>query len=303
MKSFWNRLWFEPASPVNLGVCRALIFTAYLIRYLAVPLNVSEFALMSSEFWKPLPVLGFFVPPLATAFWLRAFETAWFVALALSALGLFTRLSTALAFLLGAYLLWIPHNFGKLHHNDMITVLVTGVLMFSRCGEAWSLDRFFENHRRKKSGRPPETVAPSGEFTWPVRLVWLALATVFFAAGVSKLRHSGLAWITSDNLALMLIKANYMAYIDYPPLLPLGVPLGRLPWACHIIAAATMATELGFPLVLVSRRVRRVLVPVMFFVLIGIMLLFLPSFPELIACFVFFVPWENLKLRSRVAAA
>ena len=79
--------------------------------------------------------------------------------------------------------------------------------------------------------------------------------------------------------------------------------MGRLPWICHVIAAATMITELSFPLVLVSRRARSVLVPVMLFVLIGIMLLFLPSFPELIACFVFFVPWENLKLRGRVAVS
>ena len=46
-----------------------------------------------------------------------------------------------LAFVFGLYRLGLPHNFGKVHHFDAMIVLVLGVMVFARLGDAWSLDR------------------------------------------------------------------------------------------------------------------------------------------------------------------
>jgi len=35
------------------------------------------------------------------------------------------------------------------------------------------------------------------------------MAFIFGAAGISKLRHSGLDWIGSDNLSLLLLRQQY----------------------------------------------------------------------------------------------
>ncbi len=286
--------WFEPTTPMTLGICRLVIFSVFLARYLVMPLNVSGYQAMSHSFWMPLPLLSAIQVPLLPGEWLRTLEWVWLAALGLSGIGLLTRLSTTLAFLLGTYLLWLPHNFGKLHHMDAIMVLVMGIMALSHCGDGWSVDRLIERARRRIS--PPSTFPGlSGEYRWPIRAVWLAMALVFFAAGVSKLRNSGLEWAFSDNLALMLIKANALAYTGVAPPLPWGLYLGQQAWLCQLLAAATLIGELAYPLALLSRRARWILVPGIFLIQIGIFLLFVPAFVELIACHVFWVPWDRVQ--------
>jgi hypothetical protein len=106
----------------------------------------------------------------------------WKVSLLASALGLFTRASTT--WRSGwAVLLGLPHNFGKTHHFDALVVLVLGVMMLARAGDAYSLDRRF-------FARGPAP-APSGEYRWPVRAAWLLMSLVFCSAGFAKLRNGG----------------------------------------------------------------------------------------------------------------
>ena len=126
---------------------------------------------------------------------LAVLQVIWKAALLLSCLGLFTRLSTATSFLLGAYLLGLPHNFGKTDHYDAVLVLILSIMACSRCGDSWSAHRLLSASRRRAVERPV-----SGEYTWPIRLAQVMLSLVFFAAGVAKLRHAGLAWIASDKL-------------------------------------------------------------------------------------------------------
>lgn len=298
LKVWWLGLWFESATPTNLAVCRILIFAMFLIRYLVLPLKTGSFPEMSDAFFKPVPLLGHFMVPILPGGWLWVMEILWLIALGLSSLGLMTRLNTSISFWFGFYLMWIPHNFGKLHHTDMVTILVLGILMFSRCGDALSLDSLI---RRRRSPKPVENPPVSGEYTWPIRLVWLVMVTIFFAAGIAKLRHSGLAWVFSDNMAVKLIKMNFMAYIDYPPLLPWGLYLGRHVGISQALAGITLLAELTYPLVLFSRAARRILAPTMFLVFLGSTLIFLPSFVELLVCHVFYVPWDRLGrwIRSR----
>jgi len=134
----------------------------------------------------------------------------------------------------------------------------------------------------------------SGEYTWPLRMVWVVMALVFFAAGVSKLRHSGLAWITSDTLALNLIMNNYFSNSTEDPLTTWRLSLARHRGVCHMFAATTMTLELGFPLALVSRTARCLAVPGAISMLLGIRLLLGPAFQLFALCYVFWVPWDRV---------
>jgi len=126
---------------------------------------------------------------------------------------------------------------------------------------------------------------------------------VFFCAGASKLRTSGLAWIFSDTMAIFLVQAQYH-FGNAVPLTDLGLVIARHPWLCHALAAAAIACEVGYPLALVSRWARVVAVPGTLAMQIGIRVLLGPTFLHMMACNVFWVPWERLlRAAQRRAAA
>lgn len=285
----WRHFWFAPTRPTNLGVCRALFCGLLLLLYWRY--DFSLWTEVSHVFWKPTGLFKYLHLPVLSAPVLVVLQIVWKGALALSCIGLWTRVSTAVGFLLGAYLLGLPHCFGKIHHNEGLVLCVLVVLAFSRCGDGWSVDRLLGAARRGTD--PP----PSAEYTWPIRLVCVLLALVFFAAGIAKLRHSGPAWIASDNLALMLIQNHYHK-VRTDPLTSWGLDLAQYGWLCRLLAAATVLIEVGYPLALVSRTARWVVVPGACLMLVGIRLLLGPAFEQFLMCSLFWVPWERAGLRA-----
>jgi hypothetical protein len=282
-RAHWRAFWFAPASPVNLAACRLLFFAALAVLY--APVDLHAWGDVAPVFWRPpwsFAVLG--LPVLPTAH-LRILAWTWKLALVTASLGLATRVSTALAFLLGFYLLGLPNGFGKIHHYDAIVVFTLAVLALARCGDALSLDRAL--------ARAPRNPAPSGEYTWPIRMVWLVMALSFFGAGTSKLHTSGPAWIFSDNLATFMLQAQY-GYGNAVPLTAVGVVLASHRWLCRTLAAATIAVEIGYPLALVSRRARAIVVPGALLMQIGIRVVIGPSFVAWMLCNVFWVPWDRV---------
>jgi hypothetical protein len=277
VRRLWERLWFEPARPLGLGVTRAVIFVGALWLY-----RRSDYAAYASV--SPLfSGASWFRPPIAPPEWMHAFRVVWIASLAFACVGLFTRVATAVAFVLGAYLLGIEGNFGRVHHNDLPMVIAFGVFAASRAGDAFSLDRL----RRRRDAEP------DAEYRWPLRAVQLTLVMVFFAAGVAKLRISGLEWVTSDNLRLRLIERSYGTF----PAPEHGLLLANSPLACHALAAATMLIELLYPLALVSRRARAVLVPASLLMLAGFAIFFGPRFTTFALLSAAWVPWDRIVVR------
>ena len=176
----WIRFWFEPTWPADLGLSRALFFGGLLLIYAGT--DFSAWGHVSPAFWMPLPLFeALHLRPLGRD-GLAIVQVVWRLALLTSAVGLQTRVSMWVAFALGFYLLGLPHNFGHTFHFDATLVVAMGVLACSRAGDAWSVDAM----------RDRRTTAPSGEYTWPLRAIWVAMALVFLAAGLAKLRFGGL---------------------------------------------------------------------------------------------------------------
>jgi hypothetical protein len=211
LRELWKRFWFEHATPLNLGSCRALFFGALFLFYL--PNDFSAWAGVESAFWKPIWLFSCLHLPVLSKNLLVIILVLWKLALGLSCIGLFTRLSTITSFILGIYLLGLPHNFGKTDHSDAILVFVFGIMALSQCGAALSVDRLVRMARRGSNPSAKQVVV-SDEYTWPVRVIWLVMSLIFLGAGMSKIRHSGIEWVTSDNMAILLVQANY----QYAPL-------------------------------------------------------------------------------------
>ena len=281
MISAWSRFWFKPSPPTDLGVSRVVFFAGVFAMYAAEDFRL--WGTVSGAFWLPLPLFTVLhLRPLSPDT-LGALQVLWRVALVASAVGLFTRTSMTIAAVLGMYLLGLPHNFGQTYHFDALLVIVLGVLACSRAGDACSIDAW-----RNSRGRPQ----PSGEYTWPIRAVWVAMSLVFFAAGLAKLRYGGLAWITSSNMSILLTRALYHVS-DADPLTRVGLWIAGHHWLASALAASAVITEVA----LVSRRARLILVPAAIAMLIAIRVMMGPTFGGFLVANVFWVPWQAILSR------
>jgi len=283
--SRWSDFWFTPTSPIDLGVSRFFFFGGVFAFYARE--DFRAWGAVSDAFWLPMPLFTVLhLTPLSPDL-LGVLQVVWRIALVLSAVGFFTRTSTIVASLLGVYLLGLPHNFGQTYHFDALLVIAMLVLACSRAGDAFSVDAWL-------NGDPgPER---SGEYTWPIRAIWVAMSLVFFAAGLAKLRYGGLEWITSSNMSILLTRALYHVS-DADPVTRAGLWIAGHPWLASAVAAAAVVTEVAFPAALFSRRARLVLVPAAVAMLVGIRLLMGPTFGGFLIANVFWVPWHALAAR------
>lgn len=286
MISRWSRFWFTPSSPLDLGVGRLLFFAGVFAIYARE--DFSAWGAVSDAFWLPLPLFTVLhLKPLVPDV-LQVLQVVWRASLLLSTVGLFTRASMAVASLLGVYLLGLPHNFGQTYHFDAVLVIAMGILACSRAADACSIDALL------KHDPPPRR---SGEYRWPIRAIWVTVSLVFFAAGLAKLRYGGLAWITSSNMSILLTRALYHVS-DADPLTGVGLRIAAHHWLASAVASAAVATEVAFPLALVSRRARMVLVPAAIGMLVTIRLLMGPTFGGFLVVNVFWVPWRAVMARA-----
>ncbi len=289
----WNRFWFAPGPAITLGVCRALFFG--LLFVWQWPHDFSPWGAYSPVFWMPVPLFKAAHIPAFSPQTIGWIQLMWKGSLLLSAVGLLTRPAMWVALACGTYLMGLPHNFGQTQHFDTLVVFATFALAASRAADACSLDSWLASRR---TARKPLRDDP--EYTWPIRFVWVAMALIFCAAGVSKLRHSGLEWIFSDNLALLLQRQQYHIS-DGEPLTRLGVVVARHPWMARAVALASVSIETLFPLALFSRYARYVLVPAGLGMLIGIRMLMGPTFEQFMLCYVFWVAWAEILASARAA--
>jgi len=169
-------------------------------------------------------------------------------------------------------------------------VFALWVMAFALAGDARSIDAALGR-------RAPEEVAKSalaGEYAWPIQAMWVVTALMFFGAGTSKLRHSGLEWAFSDNLRLLLVRAYYHVS-DGDPLTTFSLVVARHPWLTRAIAAGSLTLETCYIVTLFSRRLRPIIgvSGMMFFV--GIRALMGPTFETYLVCGLLLIPWYRLE--------
>lgn len=276
--------FFSPAAAGGLGACRFLFFAGLLA--LVASEDFSTWSTVARETFRPVYLFRRFGwKPIdgATVDWM---QVVWFASLVTSAVGLLTNLSVAVALCLGAYLLGLPSSFGKIGHGDGCLIITMFLLLISRCGDALSLDAWI-----KKRGHP-SSAAPSGEFHWPIVAVRVLLAVIFCAAGFTKLVNSGLAWVFSDHLQILIMQHRYgLKDVPWPAA---ATFLAERPGVCRLIAGGSLLLEIGFPAALFVRgwpRAAIVLSALLMQVMIG--LLMGVYFFQFLLLYLFWLPWER----------
>lgn len=95
----------------------------------------------------------------------------------------------------------------------------------------------------------------STEYRWPVVLVQSLVALQYLFGGLAKLRFTGITWYRGENILLTM---KEMATLTNAPWADAAASSLAIAW---VITIATIALEYLFPLAVVSRRARWVLVP------------------------------------------
>lgn len=299
LRKYWNRFWFQAASPDNLGLCRIVLFGSMFLYYILTPRlfpswgylgDFAPWGSVSRAFWNPVWLMSVLHLAPASAQVMQATQIVWKVALLFSCVGLFTRLSTAISFAFGIYLFGVAASFGRIHHTEHVLIFSFLIMACSRCGDAWSIDELIRKKRSPAIQEPPEM---SGEYTWPVRLIWVVIALIYFAAGISKVRHSGFEWIFSESMSNYLTSHAYHISVT-DPLTSWGPAIARTVMIPRMLAAFGVIVELAMPLALFSRRARWVLVPCVAAMQFGIAVLLGPNFYQITICQLLWVPWDRV---------
>ena len=285
----WDRFWFSPGRAEDLAICRIIFCLGLWLLYARheTPLWTE----VGPEFARPIKVLGVVSLVALPDPWLEVAWQVWRVCLLAGAAGLASRFSLAGAFGLGFYLLALPHHFGRLEHTDGLGVLLLGVLACSRCAERWSIDAWL----RRGPGKLPSPDADE-MYRWPIRMAQVMLAAVFCSAGLSKLINGGWAWVVSDTMSVILLKAQ-LSPTGVGPTTDAGQWLSQQRPLLVLAAMGTIVVELLYPLALFHRGARWLFPLAMVGLLVGIRVLVGPWFGTFILAHVFWVPWHRWSAR------
>lgn len=136
LREGWDHFWFRTGPPHLLALFR-IVFGAFLLLYFG--LQLPHVALLYSWEGIHLPLFSsplFAAPPLGTAYVLfLTFYTALFC----FTIGLLTRVSAAVFFILYSYY-WVLSLFQFGTSFDRLFLFTTLVLVFSGCGKTFSVD-------------------------------------------------------------------------------------------------------------------------------------------------------------------
>ena len=278
-----NRFFFEPAAARPLGICRVIFYLLLLLTYGSV--DYGAFGNFPASFRNPIWIFQLLHIPILSARLLGVLGWIFKLSLLGAAIGFWTRFSTAVAAVVGLYVLAVPNCFGRAGHGDDAILIVLCLLALSRCGDAVSVDSL---------GKPKAVT--SGEYRWPIRMVWVLMAMVYLAAGVTKWRVSGLHWAFSDNMVYTL-RAHEVNNSN--PLLHVGPWIADHRWLSRSMAASTLVLETGFILACFSKWARCIFVPGMFFGHVFIALVMGVVFWQFMFTYIFWLPWERILRRMR----
>ncbi len=207
-----------------------------------------------------------------------------------AAAGLLPRVSFPLALGCSIFLNLMLNATGKIVHNDVVLTLCLIPLVASprAASRAFKLplrSPWKPEHRR---GEPPLWGEAYG---WPVRTAMIAIALAYFFVGMQKLRFSGVEWFTSDNLRWVL----YASSDAHASPNQIALFVAAHPWLAHLLAAGTIALEVGFPLCLAIPRLRWLFIPGVVSMHLGIYLAMgLDYSAQALAVIVVFVNWPIL---------
>jgi hypothetical protein len=234
----WNRFWFTPADPATLGLVR--VFTGWMLLYTHLAWSFDLLGFMgprgrlSLDFARSSPGWNY---SFSHFYWFESPAALWIahgaclVVLALFALGLFSRVTAVLAWLIT--LSYAHRAQGALFGLDQINVLLATYVMLGPSGDAYSLDRAIASGRAGHK-LPPAAASVSANIA--VRLIQLHMCVVYLFAACGKLM--GVTWWNGTAIWGALANYEYQT-IDM-------TWLASFPLLINVLTHVTVVWELSY---------------------------------------------------------
>jgi hypothetical protein len=239
---------------------------------------------------RPMGMMKFlpwsFYDRLLTPAGMIVLEIAMIVSLVLSTAGLFTVVSTKTSFLLVLFYQGLVRSFGHFNHDEMLAVYCLAVLAFTPCGDEFSLDQ----RRRKK-----QRILPAFAYAYPILLMQLLMAWVYFSSALIKLRAGGLSYLNPDNLPSLAIYHSLDNLHDSAFRLAFWLPHIRA--YVPVLMALVLLWEFFFPLAVFFPRLRWLILGGGIVFHLSTLFFMNVFFPHQLALYLLFVNWDSFKTR------
>ncbi len=154
-------------------------------------------------------------------------------------------------------LLSYRNSWSMIYHTDNVLVMHALTLGVAPAADAWSLDALASPGSRRSNGR----VRPkaSWRWGWPIQLMNAVTVLTYFLAGVAKLKGPlGLRWATGESLRSQVAVDGIRKELLGSSAAPLGLRLYERFGIYRVLAAGSLALELGAPMMLVNRRLTQI---------------------------------------------
>ena len=280
-----------PKTALALGVVRSIVHGAFLISVVATSFSalgqLPVTILRPTGAMKLLPWVLY--GELLTPSGILILKTAMVLSLVLSTAGFWTSLSTKTSFLLVLFYQGFLRSFGHFNHDEMLGVYCLAVLAFTPCGDDFSLD-----HWLRRTGKRLSTWG----YAYPILLMQLLMAWVYFSSALTKLRVAGLKYPSVDNLPALAIFHSLDNLHDTHFKLAFWLPQVRayLPF----VVALVLLWELLFPLAVFFRRIRWWILGVGIVFHLSTLFFMNIFFPHQLVLYLIFVDWDALAGRFSV---
>ena len=278
----------SPSTPAALGMVRAGVHGVFLISVSLT--SFSDLGRLPVTILRPTGFMLIFpwdfYGRLLTPQGMALLKWLMVLSLLFSTLGYLNGLTTKTSALLVLFYQGLVRSFGHFNHDEMLGVYFLVVLACSPCGDACALDRPASGLRRSR---------PRFAYAYPILLMRLLLAWVYFSAALIKLRVAGLNYFNPDNLPALAIWHSLDNLHDTQFQFAFWLPHVRA--LVPVILMIAIAWELLFPLAVFCRRTRWWLLG--FGLLFHLSTLFLMNifFPYHLAMYLVFVNWPDVARR------
>ena len=280
-----------PKSALALGVSRSIVHGVFLISVLAT--SFSALGALPVTIMRPTGAMKFlpwgFYDQLVTPTGMLVLQTAMVISLALSTAGFLTSISTKTSFLLVLFYQGVLRSFGHFNHDEMLGVYCLAVLAFTPCGDNFSLDHWLRRTRNER---------PLWAYAYPILLMQLLMAWVYFSSALIKLRVAGMKYLSVDNLPALAIFHSLDNLHDTHFKLAFWLPQIRsyLPYAVGLV----LLWELFFPLAVFWRRARWLILGVGVVFHLSTLFVMNIFFPHQLLLYLLFIDWDAVALRCTV---
>ncbi len=244
----WDRFFFTEVDARRLAALRIgtglFAFLSLLDLAPLIELHYSDAGWLPVSWTLEQPIgAGFtLLHAITSPLWAKVFLGVALAAALSMALGFHARVASWATFI--ALVSFQQRNPLLYYGGDAVLRLLAFSVALGPSGRAWSIDVWRSRHQR------PVTWAPATTPVWPIRLIQIQIAVIYFVSGFAKLH--GATWLDGSALAIVLAHPGFSRFdiaslATWAPVTLLLKTMTRL----------TLVWELAFPFLVCSQIGRR----------------------------------------------